>query len=66
MKFATVPDSVEVESGSGDATLHVPDGAYDVKTEVGSGDATVSVKKDPSSPHKVSLTTGSGDASVLR
>ncbi|MEU4230720.1 DUF4097 family beta strand repeat-containing protein [Nonomuraea sp. NPDC026600] len=65
VKFAVVPDSVELESGSGEAILHVPDGAYDVKTEVGSGEATVSVKKDPSSPHKVSLTTGSGDASVL-
>ncbi|MEU7743780.1 DUF4097 family beta strand repeat-containing protein [Nonomuraea sp. NPDC049158] len=65
LKFAVVPDSVELKSGSGDATLRVPAGAYDVKTQVGSGDVQVSVDKDPASPHKVSLTTGSGDVSVL-
>ncbi|WP_336204793.1 DUF4097 family beta strand repeat-containing protein [Nonomuraea sp. LPB2021202275-12-8] len=65
LKYATAPDSAELEAGSGNVTLRVPDGAYNVKTEVGSGDATVSVKNDPNSPRKVSLTAGSGDVSVM-
>jgi Putative adhesin len=65
LKYTTAPDSAELEAGSGDVTMHVPDGAYDVVTKVGSGDTNVTVDKDPGSPRKVSLTTGSGDASVL-
>ncbi|MCA2221586.1 DUF4097 family beta strand repeat-containing protein [Nonomuraea aurantiaca] len=65
LKFAVVPDSVEMKSGSGDASLHLPAGAYDVQTKGGSGDVQVSVDKDPASPHKVSVATGSGDVSVV-
>ncbi|MFC4115719.1 DUF4097 family beta strand repeat-containing protein [Nonomuraea zeae] len=65
MKYTTVPEGVELKVGSGDIALNVPDGAYDVKTEVGSGDVAVSVKTDKSSPSKISLTSGSGDISVL-
>lgn len=64
LKYTAVPDSAELQAGSGDIVLRVPDGAYDVKTQVGSGDANVSVKKDSSSPHKISLKTGSGDVTV--
>ncbi|MEU8355094.1 DUF4097 family beta strand repeat-containing protein [Nonomuraea sp. NPDC048882] len=64
LKYVSVPDSVELEVGSGDITLNVPDGAYDVKSDVGSGDTDISVKKDNSSPHKLSLTAGSGDITV--
>jgi hypothetical protein len=64
LKYATAPDSVDLEVGSGDITLNVPDGAYDVKTDVGSGDANISIKSDPTSTHKISLTAGSGDATV--
>jgi hypothetical protein len=65
LKYTTAPDSAELKAGSGDVTLHVPDGAYDVKTEVGSGDTNVAVDKDPNSPRKLSLTTGSGNVSVM-
>ncbi|TMS00104.1 DUF4097 family beta strand repeat-containing protein [Nonomuraea basaltis] len=65
LKYTAAPDSAQVKVGSGDAVLNVPDGAYDVKTDVGSGDETVSVKADGSSPRKISLTSGSGDVSVL-
>ncbi|MGW0806796.1 DUF4097 family beta strand repeat-containing protein [Nonomuraea sp. NPDC002799] len=65
LKYAVAPDDAEVKSGSGDVALNLPDGAYDVKTDVGSGDATVSVKTDASSAHKISLTSGSGDLSVM-
>ncbi|MEV5558639.1 DUF4097 family beta strand repeat-containing protein [Nonomuraea wenchangensis] len=64
LKYATAPVSAQLKAGSGDVTLFVPDGAYDVTTDVGSGDATVSVKKDRSSPNKISIRTGSGDISV--
>jgi hypothetical protein len=65
LKYTAAPDSAALEAGSGDVTLHVPDGSYDVKTEVGSGDANVAVGKDPKSPHKLSLTAGSGNVSVI-
>ncbi|MFI6926794.1 DUF4097 family beta strand repeat-containing protein [Nonomuraea spiralis] len=64
LKYAAAPDSAELECGSGDITLRVPTGAYDIKTDVGSGDASVPIKSDPASPHKISLTAGSGDVVV--
>ena len=65
LKYTTAPDSAELEAGSGDVTLHVPGGAYDVKTDVGSGEENVAVDKDPNSPRKLRLTVGSGDVNVL-
>ena len=58
LKYTTAPDSAELEAGSGDVTLHVPGGAYDVKTDVGSGEENVAVDKDPNSPRKLRLTVG--------
>jgi hypothetical protein len=65
LKYGAPMDSAELKVGSGNVTLRVPAGAYDVSSEVGSGDATVSVKDDQSSPHKISISSGSGDVSVL-
>ncbi|MFI7706990.1 DUF4097 family beta strand repeat-containing protein [Nonomuraea sp. NPDC049480] len=65
LKYTAAPDSAKVEVGSGDITLNVPDEGYDVSTDTGSGDANVKVKRDDSSPRKISLTAGSGDVSVL-
>ncbi|GAA3214705.1 DUF4097 family beta strand repeat-containing protein [Nonomuraea helvata] len=64
LKYTAAPDSAELKAGSGDIVLTVPDGSYDVNTKVGSGDAKVSVKDDGASPHKLSLTAGSGDVTV--
>ncbi|PZG08825.1 DUF4097 family beta strand repeat-containing protein [Nonomuraea aridisoli] len=64
LTYASAPDAVELVAGSGDIRLAVPDGAYDLKSEVGSGDTAVTVKTDTSSPHKISLQTGSGDVTV--
>ncbi|MET9337509.1 DUF4097 family beta strand repeat-containing protein [Nonomuraea sp. NPDC003804] len=65
LRFTNPPDSVEAQAGSGDVTLYLPNVPYDVVTEVGSGDAQVKVTDDSSSPRKVSVRTGSGDARVL-
>ncbi|MER5423199.1 DUF4097 family beta strand repeat-containing protein [Streptosporangium roseum] len=65
LKYTVAPDRVEMKAGSGNATLHVPDGSYDVKTQMKSGEAQVSVKNDASSPRKVTMTTGSGDVYVM-
>ncbi|MFI0423894.1 DUF4097 family beta strand repeat-containing protein [Spongiactinospora sp. 9N601] len=65
-KYTAIPDEVEVETGSGDATVYVPDGKYDVKLDVGSGSEKVEVVQDRSVPNKLTLTTGSGNASVLK
>lgn len=65
MKYAAIPDDIQAETGSGDIKIYVPAGSYNVNTDVGSGDATVKVTDDPNSSHKVTLTGGSGDVSVL-
>lgn len=64
LKYASAPESAQMKNGSGDITLNVPDGAYDVKTDMGSGDANVSVKSDGSATNKISLQAGSGDVTV--
>ncbi|MER5649446.1 DUF4097 family beta strand repeat-containing protein [Streptosporangium sp. NPDC002524] len=64
-RFSAAPDGVEIEAGSGDVVAYLPRGGYDVTAETGSGDETVEVTKDPASPRKVTLKTGSGDAEVL-
>ncbi|UBU15691.1 DUF4097 family beta strand repeat-containing protein [Nonomuraea gerenzanensis] len=64
LTYTAAPDAAELKTGSGDITLNVPDGAYDVKTDVGSGDTNVTVKKDAGSAHRLSLSAGSGDITV--
>ncbi|MER5321098.1 DUF4097 family beta strand repeat-containing protein [Streptosporangium roseum] len=64
-KFAAVPDRVEIETGSGGATVRLPKGGYNVTAETGSGDRTVKVTHDPSSSSVISARTGSGDVNVL-
>ncbi|MGC5011505.1 DUF4097 family beta strand repeat-containing protein [Streptosporangium sp. DT93] len=64
-RFTVAPDSVEIEAGSGDAVARVPAGGYNVTTETGSGDSSVEVTKDPSSPRRITVKAGSGDARVL-
>ena len=66
LKFTTAPEDVELETGSGDAAVTVPDGSYAVSTETGSGEEKVEVTSEKSAPNKLVLTTGSGDASVLK
>ncbi|MFF5211869.1 DUF4097 family beta strand repeat-containing protein [Streptosporangium sp. NPDC000396] len=64
-KFAVAPDQVEIQTGSGDATVRLPQGPYDVTADSGTGGKTVKVTNDPSSPKKISVRTGSGQANVL-
>ncbi|MEU3162835.1 DUF4097 family beta strand repeat-containing protein [Streptosporangium sp. NPDC006930] len=63
-RFSATPEDVRIETGSGDIVAYLPKGGYDVTTDTGSGQETVEVVRDPSSPRKVTLRTGSGDASV--
>ncbi|WP_329091966.1 MULTISPECIES: DUF4097 family beta strand repeat-containing protein [unclassified Streptosporangium] len=64
-RFSAAPEGVRLETGNGDVAAYLPKGGYDVTAETGSGDKIVEVTKDPSSPRKVTLRTGSGDAEVL-
>ncbi|WP_036322315.1 DUF4097 family beta strand repeat-containing protein [Microbispora sp. ATCC PTA-5024] len=66
LRFATVPDQVQVETGSGDGVVWVPSESYNVTTETGVGDRTVQVAQDPSAPRTIVVRTGTGDAKVLR
>lgn len=65
LKFTGIPDSLKVETGSGDTTLVLPKGAYDLSKDIGSGDLSVDVTVDGSSPHKVSVLAGSGNVSLI-
>ncbi|MFF3671019.1 DUF4097 family beta strand repeat-containing protein [Microtetraspora malaysiensis] len=65
LKYATVPDNVNVSAGSGDAEITLPDGPYSVDTKTRSGETTISVKTDLGSPHRVVIHTGSGNVSLL-
>ncbi|MEV7007890.1 DUF4097 family beta strand repeat-containing protein [Streptosporangium sp. NPDC051022] len=65
LRFAVVPEHVEIETGSGDATLRLPKASYNVTAETGSGDRTVKVPNDPASSNSILMRTGAGNANVL-
>jgi hypothetical protein len=58
------PESVQVESDSGDIELVVPQNTYRVEAETGAGDAEIDVPQDPNSPRLLKLTTGAGGIKV--
>lgn len=58
------PESVQVESDSGDIELVVPQNTYRVEAETGAGDSEINVPQDPNSPRRLRLTTGAGDIKV--
>jgi hypothetical protein len=66
LRFSAVPDDVDVETGSGDGTVWVPYGSYNVTARTGIGSKDVTVAHDPSAPRTVVIKTGSGDAKVLK
>ncbi|WP_432494018.1 DUF4097 family beta strand repeat-containing protein [Kineococcus auxinigenes] len=64
--FDTAPTTVEVTTGTGDATVRVPtDGTYAVDVSTGLGDEVVEVPVDTTSGQRISVRTSTGDASVL-
>ncbi|WP_101788687.1 DUF4097 family beta strand repeat-containing protein [Nonomuraea indica] len=65
LAYAAAPDEARLQAGSGDIVLRVPDDAYAVRTDMGSGDETISVRRDGAAPHKMTITSGSGDVNVL-
>lgn len=66
LRYLSVPDDVTVGTGSGTGTVRVPQNTYDVTAKTGSGDRKIEVTNDPSSPRKIVVRTGSGDAMVLK
>lgn len=65
LEFAAAPESAEVETGSGNATLRVPDEGYAIRTDVGSGETDITVRQDPNAPRSIRMSAGSGNISVL-
>ncbi len=65
-KFGAAPDSVTIETGSGDGIAWVPGGSYHATLHTGSGEQTVEVTNDPAAPKKIVIQTGSGDSKVLK
>jgi hypothetical protein len=58
------PADVRGEVSSGNLTVMVPAGRYQVKTSTGSGEADVGVPNDPAADHLLDLDSGSGDITV--
>ncbi|WP_245657568.1 DUF4097 family beta strand repeat-containing protein [Herbidospora mongoliensis] len=65
-KFSAAPDSVTIETGSGDGIAWVPGGTYNATLHTGSGERAVEVTNDPAAPKKIVIQTGSGDSKVLK
>ncbi|MFF3668223.1 DUF4097 family beta strand repeat-containing protein [Microtetraspora malaysiensis] len=66
LKFTAAPEDVSAEAGTGDAMLWLPAEKYDVTAEAGIGKRTIEVDNGSSSPRKVLVTSGVGDAKVLK
>ncbi|GAA3811808.1 DUF4097 family beta strand repeat-containing protein [Sphaerisporangium flaviroseum] len=66
LRFTGAPDDVRVGTGSGEGIVRVPEGTYHVTTDTGSGERKVEVTSDESSPRRIVVRTGSGDAKVLK
>jgi DUF4097 and DUF4098 domain-containing protein YvlB len=63
--FVAIPSDVNVDTGSGNGTVKVPQGSYAVTTDSGSGSQQVGVTKNAAAPRKIVVRTGSGDVKVL-
>ena len=63
--FDAAPGDLDLETGSGNGTVKLPKGAYNVTARTDSGDSKIAVGQDDSSPHRVKVHTGSGDLDVL-
>lgn len=63
--FDVAPDEVTTTTDNGAVTVTVPPGtAYDVRARTGVGMKRVSVPTDPSSPRRITATTGNGMVTV--
>ncbi|WP_459798642.1 DUF4097 family beta strand repeat-containing protein [Herbidospora sp. RD11066] len=65
-KFGAAPDSVDIQTGSGDGIAWVPGGSYHATLHTGSGERVVEVTNDPAAAKKIVIQTGSGDSKVLK
>ncbi len=59
-------EALVVETGRGDVTAQLPDGAYAITTDTADGAVDLTFESDPASDKTVSLTTGEGDITVYR
>ena len=60
------PGSVTARATSGDVSLRVPDGRYQVRTSADSGDERISVPNTAGAPAVLDVTVDSGDIDVIR
>jgi hypothetical protein len=61
----TAPHSVTAEATSGDVSVRVPEGAYQIRTDTMSGDASVQgLTSDPTAKNIIDVRTHSGDTVV--
>jgi DUF4097 and DUF4098 domain-containing protein YvlB len=60
------PAAVTADGKSGDITVRVPEGSYNVDADTSSGDTDVKVASSPDGTHLLKLDTASGDVEVTQ
>nr|WSX49815.1 DUF4097 domain-containing protein [Streptomyces sp. NBC_00974] len=65
LAFTKVPDSVAVETSSGDARLEVPPARYGIEASTDSGEREITLPADPSATARLSARTTSGDIRIF-
>jgi Putative adhesin len=68
LTFTKVPDKVQIRDSSGGVRLVLPPGgtAYDIKASAFSGSTSITVPRNPSSTHRITVVDQSGDITVTR
>ncbi|MEU8181485.1 DUF4097 family beta strand repeat-containing protein [Micromonospora sp. NPDC049044] len=60
------PTSARAHASSGDVTMLVPPGSYQVRSSTGSGDARITVTHDPAATDVLDGSAGSGDVTIVQ
>jgi hypothetical protein len=68
LTFTKVPDKVQIRDSSGGVRLVLPPGgtAYDINASAFSGSTSITVPRNPSSTHRITVVDQSGDITVTR
>ncbi|MET8683139.1 DUF4097 family beta strand repeat-containing protein [Streptomyces sp. NPDC004732] len=65
VSFAAPPERTETESEGGNVTVRLPKASYTVDAKTDGGNRKVDVTNAPTSPHKVTVRTSGGNATVV-
>ena len=68
LNFIAAPRIVSIDSGTGDVTVRVPGGSYDISTDSGIGDVVLGfgIERDVTSANRIQINSGTGDVTIER